>query len=157
MYNRVFTLFTLFLGVLISCYGQLLIDESEVSSKTIVKFYGEFSGCSVVEWKRLAENDSFEYFVTFTQGLNKVQAWLDSKGNVIKESAEGKSIPNPMMQVLDEKYGSYKIKAIKYKKDHKSGVASYRLTLKTKIHGEFDLNLDQDFTIVDNKSIIAYK
>ncbi|MFY0607416.1 MAG: hypothetical protein JXR10_11915 [Cyclobacteriaceae bacterium] len=145
------------LGFSSTSYSQIIVNEGDVAPKTVVRFYGEYSGSTMVQWKKILGSESMGYFVTFIHNANEMQAWLDTKGNVVKESAEGKNVTEPLQQFLDTKYGSYKVKSMKYHNDRLSGEASYYLTLKTKAHGEFVLNLDEDFLASDNETVVAYE
>jgi len=137
--------------------AQTVINEGDVSPKIIVKFYGAFPGSSMVQWRELSGSDDYAYHATFTQNQNSVQAWLDYKGKVVKEAATGRNIPEEMIAILDDKYGSYKVKSVDYKLNNITGHGSYQVRVKTKVHGEFNLSMDQDFSIIDNKEGIAYQ
>lgn len=138
-------------------FAQTLVSEDEVPLKTVVRFYDAYDGASMTEWYDMNGGEGIDYKVKFSKGDSRYEVTLDKLGKAVTELSEGTDLPAQMAEVLDKRYGSYKIKNLKSSINRVEGNAVYLLTMKTKVHGEFNLTMDELFTIKDNKESVAYE
>lgn len=138
-------------------FSQTLVAEDEVPLKTVVRFYDAYDGASLAEWYDMNGGEGISYKVKFSKGNGQYEVTLDKLGKAMTELSEGTDLPAQMADILDKRYGSYKIKNLKSSINRVDDTAEYFLTMKTKVHGEFNLVMDELFTIKDNKEGVAYE
>ncbi|MFT4833337.1 MAG: hypothetical protein ACI83W_000967 [Marinoscillum sp.] len=138
-------------------FSQTLVAEDKVPLKTMVRFYDAYDGVSMTEWYDMNGSEGINYKVKFSKGEGQYEVTLDKLGKVVTELSEGTDLPAQMAEILHTRYGSYKVKNLKSSINRVEDTAEYFLTMKTKVHGEFNLVMDELFTIKDNKGGVAYE
>jgi len=132
-----------FLGVFLTACGQTAV-QSNIPSLVSNSFHQQFSNATHVEW----EMEGDIYNVEFDANNNEHEAWIDSKGKIIKHKEDLKlnQVPANIKEAAKRDFPDYKIDdADKYVSD---GKTTYVLELDK---GSFDKSA-QDWKVTYDNS-----
>lgn len=135
--------------------GSTTIAEDDVPIKVVACHFSQYDGSTVLAWTQIYNEVDIKYSALINHGGTRKEVIYNQYGRIIQEMITKDKIPVMLVSFIEGKYEKYKILEFKSVKDFDKAQMQYQVRVKTKEHGEFALQFDDQFEPVNGVGVIA--